>query len=132
MAVKRQWKVLRLMELPIREDVRKRLIHEIISRKNPKISVYTWKISEGTAPEVFFTQRDALKDWYLSQRVWEEADARSGTLIYEWQIDASTLVRHSKKGRIQNVPVPESHDVDVAVMPSSLKKDIQQTLQKQG
>lgn len=132
MAVKRQWKILKLMELPIREDVRKRLIHEIISRRNPTINVYAWKINNGVAEEVFLAQNAALKDWYLKERIWESAAPRGGTLVHSWKIDATTLVKHAKNGRILDVSVPESHDIDVAVIPSSLKEDIQQTLQKQG
>lgn len=131
MGVKRQWKVMKLRSLAINEDTRKRLIHDIISRKKPTISLYAWDVHNGIAEEAFFVQRDALRDWYLKQRKWESETESTGVLVHHWKVDVNQLLKHVTKGRVRNAPLAETSDVDVAVMPSSLQLDIQRTLKNQ-
>jgi len=131
MGVKRQWKVMKLRSLSINEDIRKQLIHDIISRKNPTISLYAWNVRDDIAEEAFFAQRDALRDWYLKNRKWESETESTGVLVHHWKVDANQLLKHVSSGRVRNAPLAENADVDVAVIPSSLQLDMQRTLQKQ-
>ena len=130
MGVKRQWKVMKLRSLSINEDIRKQLIHDIISRKNPTISLYAWDVKDGIAEEAFFAQRDALRDWYLKNRKWESETESPGVLIHHWKVDANQLLKHVSSGQVRNAPLAENTDVDVAVVPSSLQLDMQRTLIK--
>ena len=122
---------MKLRSLPIHEDTRKQLIHDIISRKNPTISLYAWDVRDGIAEEAFFAQRDALRDWYLKNRKWETEAESTGVLVHHWKVDTNQLLKHVSDGRVRKAPLAEETDVDVAVVPSALQLDMQRTLQKQ-
>ncbi len=122
---------MKLWSLPIHEDTRKQLIHDIISRRNPVISLYAWDVRDGIAEEAFFTQRDALRDWYLKNRKWESETESMGVLVHHWKVDTNQLLKHVSDGRVRKAPLAENADVDVAVIPSSLQLDMRQTLQNQ-
>ena len=132
MAVKRQWKIMKLQSLPIHEEVRKKLIFDIISRRNPTISLYAWEVKDGIAEEAFFTQKAALRDWYLKHRKWESEAESPGVLVHNWKVTANQLLKHVVSGRVRNVLLAENGNVDVAVMPSSLKVDLQSNPAKAG
>lgn len=136
MGVKRQWKVMKLRQLPIDEDVRAQLVKDIISRKCPAIQLYAWDVHhEGVhliAKQAFFNQQQALKNWYISKRLWEKESPPAGVVVYAWKTDVDNITKHAKGASLREIALPRKREMDVAILPSSIQEDIQRTLQKQS
>lgn len=135
MGVKRQWKVMKLRQLPIEEAVRAQLVKDIIRRKQPVVQLYAWDVHhEGVhlmAKQAFFNQQEALKNWYISKRLWEKEDPPSGVVVYAWKTNVDDITKHAKGTTLREMALPRKREMDVAILPSSIQEDIQQTLQNQ-
>lgn len=132
MGVKRQWKIKKLSELSIQEDVRQQLITDIMRRKSPQIHLYAWDVHTNVAEEAFFDQTSAVKDWYIKNRMWEKEACPLGILLYECAVSIDTLLKHSNASHITHLPLPLAQKIHVAISPSALHEDMQRTLKKQG
>jgi len=134
MSVKRQWKVAKLSQLSIDPGVRRGLIEAVLKRSKKQVMLYAWKVNSAynLAERAFFTQTEALTDWYLINRVWETTQEKPATTLYAWSMRVDDLVKYIQDGELRKVPVTESPDLDVAIIPSDLQEDIQRSLKKQG
>jgi hypothetical protein len=132
MGVKRQWKIKKLTELAIDPEVRQQLITDIMRRKSPRIRLYAWDVHTGTAKEAFFDQKNAVKNWYVNNRLWEQEECPKGVLLYEWAESIDQILKHSNETHIKNIPISSAQKIHVAISPSSLHEDMQRTLKNQG
>ena len=136
MGVKKQWKVMKLRQLPMNEDTRRQLIKDIISHKQPSARLYAWDVHhEGVnlvAKQAFFNQQDTLKNWYIGNKLWEQESPPSGVVVYSWKTDVDNIVKHTKSASVREIQLPRKREMDVAILPSSTQEDIQQSLKKQG
>jgi len=132
MGVKRQWKIQKLAGLPITEEARQQLITDIMRRKKPSVTLHAWDVHGGIATEAFFTQEEAIHDWYVKNNLWEKDDIPKGVLLYEGAISVDELIRHSNETHVQNVPFLGLDKIHVGISPSALHEDMQRTLKKQG
>jgi hypothetical protein len=130
--VKRQWKIQKLAGLPISEETRQQLITDIMRRKRPAITLYAWEINGNVANEAFFTQEEAIHNWYVKNKLWEQESLPKGVLLYEQTVSVDELLKHSKETHIQNIKLRDSQKIHVGISPSELHEDMQRTLQNQG
>jgi hypothetical protein len=128
MGVKRHWKIQKLAQLPLSEETRAQLIQDIMRRKQPHVPVYAWDVSNGIAQKVFVTKNEAIKDWYVNKRIWEQEAPTCGVLLHSWKVKVDELLQNSKNTKLRNMALPEDAIMDVTVIPSSLQEDIRRTL----
>jgi hypothetical protein len=131
-SVRKHWAMTKLTQLEMDKDTRQQLIEGILRQSHPKIALYAWDIAEGVAAKAFFTQTDALRDWYLSNRMWESSSVPTGIVVHTWKMNVEEILRHSTKGVLCEVPQNKTAKIDVVVFPSELQEDIQRSLKKQG
>lgn len=132
MGVKKQWRLMKIAELPLAEDVRRELIDKVMRRRGARLALYCWENKEGVAPIAFFSKMEAVKNWYIKNHLWEQKEIPRGVLLYEWQVPLKTIIDHLKDSEITNIPIAEEHVIEVALPLSELHTDIQQTVQNQG
>jgi len=136
MSVKRQWRVMKLRQLSMDESVRAQLIKDIISRKHPTIQLYAWKVRHKgvnlIAEQAFFNRQEAIKDWYMAKRVWENEEPPSGVVIYAWKMCVDDIIKHADGTTLREMKLPRQREMDVVIPPSSIQEDIQRTLQNQS
>jgi hypothetical protein len=136
MGVKRQWKVMKLRQLPMDESVRGQLIKDIISHKHPSTQLYAWDVHhEGVhlvAKQAFFNRQEAVRNWYVTNKLWEQESPPSGIVVYAWKTDVDNIIKHAKDASVREIQLPRKREMDVAILPSSVQEDIQRTLQNQS
>ncbi len=132
MGVKRQWKIMKLRQLPVDESIRAQLVKDIISHKCPVTRLYAWDVYHKgvhlVAKQVFFNQQEAVKDWYISKHLWEKEFPPTGVVVYSWKTGVDDITKHAKGSVLYEMRLPRKREMDVAVLPSSVQKDIQRTL----
>ena len=131
MSVKRQWKVMKLAGLPIDEEVRKELVEGILRHKKPKISLFAWNVSSGIAEEAFFSSREAVNNWYVSQKIWEKNVIPKGIIVHTWKTNVDDILQHTANNSVRNISLTESQEIQVGISPSELHEELQQTLGNQ-
>lgn len=118
------------------EEVRGQLIKDIISRKHPAIQLYAWEVHHDgphlVADQAFFNQQEAIKSWYINNRMWEQADPPAGVVVYSWKSGVDDIVKHAKGASVREMRIPRKREMDVAILPSSVQEDMQRTLKNQG
>lgn len=133
MSVKRQWKIMKLAKLPIEEEVRSKIITDILRYKHPSINMYAWKVSSsGVAEEAFFSPREAVKNWYVSQKLWEKAEIPKGIVVHTWKTQVEEILHHISDNSVRNMTLTENRKIAVAISPSELHEEVQRTLGNQG
>jgi hypothetical protein len=134
MGIRRQWKIVKLSQLSTDESVRNRLIESIMRRQKAQVQLYAWDTNAAcdATPRAFFSENEAVRDWYVKTRVWEEAKCPSGVVLRKWSMGVDELLQYVKEGEVRNVPIPPTVEMDVGIIPSTLHEDMQQTLKKQA
>ena len=129
MGIRRQWKIVKLSQLAMDEQVRGSLIESIMRRKKAQVTMFAWSASDDYAPQAFFSEHDAVRDWYVKKRIWEEDICPSGVVLHTWKMGVDELLRCAKNGEVRNVPIPPTVEMDVGIIPSTLHEDMQRTLE---
>lgn len=132
MGVKRQWRLMKISELPLSEEVRKELIHKVMSRREASIPLYCWENKKGVAVEAFFSKHEAVKDWYIKNHLWQKEEIPKGVLLYEWVVPIKTIIEQLKDGELHAIPISEEHAITVELSLQKLHEELQQTVQIQG
>lgn len=132
MGVKRQWRLMKIAELPLAEEVKRDIIDKIIRQRDAKLTLYCWENKNSVAPEAFFSKQDAVKNWYVKNRLWEQESIPKGVLLYEWNVSLKTIVDMLKDNKLCNMPISEEHTIEVALSLQKLHEEIKQTVQKQA
>ena len=123
---------MKLAGLPIEEDVRKKLVEDILRHKKPKISLFAWNVSSGIAEEAFFSPREAVKNWYVTQKVWEKEEIPKGILVHTWKTNVENILSHTSNNSVRKIPLTESQKIQVGISPSKLHEEVQRTLENQS
>lgn len=132
MGVKRQWRLMKITELPLDEEVKRKVVDKIIRQRSAKLTLYCWQNENGVAPEAFFSKKDAVKNWYIKNHLWEQEDIPKGVLLYEWSISLNMVTEHIKDGKVCNVPIDKNSTLEVALSLKNLHEELKQTVQKQA
>lgn len=126
---------MKIVELPLDEEVKRDVIDKIIrqrTERSARLPLYCWKNEDGVASEAFFSKQDAVKNWYIKNRLWEQKNIPKGVLLYEWSAPLNEIIEHLKDNKIIDIPISTNSSVQVALSLQEFHEDIKQTLQKQG
>lgn len=124
---------MKLAGLPIEEDVRKQLVADILRRKQPTINLFAWNVSSsGIAEEAFFSPRETVKNWYVSQKIWEKKNIPRGIVVHTWKTHVDEILKHTSNNSVRNISLTESKKISVGISPSELHEELQRTLENQG
>ena len=129
MSLRKQRIILKLTELEISPSTRREIIESILKKKKKTTRLYAWKVdSKKIAEEAFLTKNDAVKNWYLTKRVWEQEEEYPGVLMYSWEASPEEFTKYIQAGKVVKIPLGEEAQNEVVTPPSTLHKDIQNTL----
>jgi hypothetical protein len=124
---------MKLAKLPMEEEVRNNIVKDILHYKHPTINLYAWKVSTGgIAEEAFFSSHAAVKDWYVSQKLWEKDELPKGIVVHTWKTHVEEILHHISDNSVRNITLTENRKIEVAISPSELHEDVQRTLENQS
>ena len=128
MGIRRQWKIAKISQISMDSGMRSGLIESIMRRKKTPVMLYAWDANDGTATRAFFTEHEAVRDWYAKKHIWEEEKCPSGVVLHKWLAGVDDILRYAEGGEVRNVPLPPTVEMDVGIVPSSLHMDMQRCI----
>ena len=132
--IKTGFRIKKAVDLPLDEETKKEIIKAIIKRdKNKKVKVYSWKRDSKVISEVFFSKKEAIKNWYITEKIWEQEGSEKNKILWIWEAELFPLLQYIKKAKIQNVPVEMLKECGIEIEQAlpGLTEDIKRTLKKQ-